>query len=270
MNYVDRLLDDINHDSASYLLTHSKVRKAFEEIGYSTIAFDTGIPWANIEDADSFYVRPPEGEVVGTLDPFEMMFIEGTLGRLYLDYYIGQVFEEFVPLWTPFEMKAQRTMMVLDRLPLIPAIEGPKFIHAHIMVPHPPHVFNPDGSINLQADEVDDLVGFPIQLDFLNPQILDIVEKIIRDSHPEPIIIIQGDHGLANFQRTSILNALYLPRGGEDSLYPQISLVNTFRVVFNQYFGTGLPLLQDVSYLHQEGDLFTYVRQEEWNPACLP
>jgi hypothetical protein len=45
-----------------------------------------------------------------------------------------------------------------------------------------------------------------------------------------------------------ILNAIYLPDGDARVLYPSISPVNTFRVVFNQYFGTDLELLPDRSY----------------------
>ena len=36
--------------------------------------------------------------------------------------------------------------------------------------------------------------------------------------------------------------------GHTDQLYPTISPVNTFRVLFNTYFGTNYPLLEDVSY----------------------
>ena len=34
-----------------------------------------------------------------------------------------------------------------------------------------------------------------------------------------------------------------------DSLYPTISPVNSFRVVLNQYFGTDLEYLPDLSYV---------------------
>jgi hypothetical protein len=40
------------------------------------------------------------------------------------------------------------------------------------------------------------------------------------------------------------LNAIHLPTG-ETGLYPGITPVNTFRVVFNQVFGAELPLLED-------------------------
>ena len=46
----------------------------------------------------------------------------------------------------------------------------------------------------------------------------------------------------------AILNAYYFPGGDEGLLYPTITPVNTFRVVFNRYFDRDLELLEDVSY----------------------
>ena len=64
-------------------------------------------------------------------------------------------------------------------------------------------------------------------------------------------IILQGDHGQLwpdqHAAQMKILNAYYLPKGSE-VLYPSISPVNTFRVVFNEYLGGNFPLLEDVSY----------------------
>jgi len=49
-------------------------------------------------------------------------------------------------------------------------------------------------------------------------------------------------------ERFSILNAYYLPNGGHDLLYDSITPVNTFRVIFNHYFGKDYGLLKDRSF----------------------
>jgi hypothetical protein len=118
----------------------------------------------------------------------------------------------------------------------------------------------------------DDKIEFQTQLDYLNPQIIEIVKNIIDVSDPSPIIILEGDHGLFEFERNSILNALYFPNRGDEIFYPQISLVNTFRLLFNEYFGTDYPLLDDHSYARPENDDYEYVPNphEDWNPACIP
>ena len=268
INYIDEILDDVNYESASALMKNSIVQKTFEDRGYTTIAFEIGIEWADLDETDIFYVSQPDEKIILSLEPFELLFAESTLVSPFVDYYRSQEPNDFPNIYSPIAMKALRTEMVLDHLRVLPTIEGPKFVFAHILVPHPPHVFNIDGTVNLQPDLVSDKVGLSIRLDYLNPKILELVERIISNSHPEPIVILEGDHGFGNFQRTSILNAIYLPDAGADVLYPQISLVNTFRVVFNQYFGAEYDLLEDVSYKHI-GDLFDYQLHTEWNPECI-
>jgi hypothetical protein len=49
-------------------------------------------------------------------------------------------------------------------------------------------------------------------------------------------------------ERYSILNAYYFPNEEYNLLYPSITPVNSFRVIFNTFFGTDLPLLEDKNY----------------------
>jgi hypothetical protein len=79
---------------------------------------------------------------------------------------------------------------------------------------------------------------------------IELVKMIQSESKIPPVIIIQGDHGRGDDPntRTDILNAYYLPRGGSKLVYPQITPVNTFRIIFNYYFGGKFKLLPDVSY----------------------
>jgi hypothetical protein len=53
-------------------------------------------------------------------------------------------------------------------------------------------------------------------------------------------------------EKTGILNAYLLPGAGNVLLYPSITPVNSFRVIFNAYFDTGLPLLPDRVFAHQD------------------
>jgi hypothetical protein len=79
-----------------------------------------------------------------------------------------------------------------------------------------------------------------------------IIDQILKKSKIPPIIIVQGDHGpfLSNTPEHifDILNAYYFPDQQYEPLYPDISPVNTFRVVLNQYFNGNYPMLPDVSY----------------------
>jgi hypothetical protein len=94
------------------------------------------------------------------------------------------------------------------------------------------------------------------------------VDGVLERSPSPPVIIVQGDEGPYpegtegvdyNWsrlsvrllrQRTGILNAYHLPGDHAAQLYPDISPVNSFRVVFNTYLGTHLPLLPDRTMRH--------------------
>jgi hypothetical protein len=152
-------------------------------------------------------------------------------------------------------------------------LPGPKLVFAHIVSPHPPFVFDADGleiqpAYPYSMNDGDDFKGtpeeyrdgYPKQVQFVNRQVQQVVDSLLANSETPPVIIIQADHGpglgldwdspdnTCLWERTSILNAYYLPGIEADELYPSISPVNSFRVVLNQYFGTDLPLLADDTY----------------------
>jgi hypothetical protein len=75
-----------------------------------------------------------------------------------------------------------------------------------------------------------------------------------------------GDHGAVGIpkletpqRRMSILNAFYVQDQAKNDLYETITPVNTFRIVFNNYFGTDFPLLEDLSYHSSRKDDFNSV-----------
>jgi hypothetical protein len=90
--------------------------------------------------------------------------------------------------------------------------------------------------------------GYTQEVQYLNGRILGVVRQILKDSQTPPIIILQGDHGLRKDNRYLIFNAYHLPGDGSRLLYPSITPVNSFRLVFNAYFGAHTPLLPDVSF----------------------
>jgi hypothetical protein len=158
-------------------------------------------------------------------------------------------------------------LYALDELPKVPDLPGPKFVFAHILLPHKPFVFGPDGqflelaspySLNedtATSNEVRYEVGYRWQVEYLNKRVAPVLQHIIANSAVPPIIIVQGDHGptekhSSRQARLTILNAYFLPGGGEKALYPSITPVNTFRVIFDTYFGSQLGLLNDASYYY--------------------
>jgi hypothetical protein len=52
-------------------------------------------------------------------------------------------------------------------------------------------------------------------------------------------------------------------------LYPGISPVNSFRVLFNAYFGADYRLLPDRNYYSNYATPYEYTVVEDSNPGCI-
>jgi hypothetical protein len=157
-------------------------------------------------------------------------------------------------------------LYTLDQLDDLSYIPGPKFVFVHIVAPHPPYVFGPTGG-PVEPAEVgttktqEGASHYRDQAMYISSRMQEIVPKIIASSTQPPIIVIQGDHGptVASSPRARMgnLNAYFLP-GAETLVYPTITPVNTFRVIFNTYFGQNLELLDDVSLYSEYTDPFRF------------
>ncbi len=264
MAFVEDLTDEPNLKSTTALIQNNLVHEAFEDIGYTTIAFEMGFSWGNMQDFDYYFNKAPDDIETWSLDPFEILYLRSTLGILLFE---GNSDIGSQVTRSDVEKKANRTHVILDVLPEIHQLPGPKFVHAHILQPHGPFIFNADGSLNTNPDDVDPIMGYREQLAFIEPRILEVIEMILQHSAKPPIIILQGDHGFGEKYVTSNLLALFLPENGTAGLSEHMTLVNVFPHIFNTYYGTDLDELPDLSFTHTE-DWYESIPIEEWNPAC--
>ena len=140
-------------------------------------------------------------------------------------------------------------------------IAQPIFVYAHFSLPHDPFVLNDNGELqifeetNLNYEESNE--AYIQQLKFANKMTMKVINEILSDNDRDSIIIIQSDHG----ERTKIdwtnpteemikqglnnINAIYFPNRHEDLAYEEISNVNSFRIIFNEYFNAKFELLED-------------------------
>jgi hypothetical protein len=119
-------------------------------------------------------------------------------------------------------------------------------------------------------EEKGKIIGYRDQVAYVNKRMVPLLQSLIANSEVPPVIILQGDHGVGSFthhDRMAILNAYYLPNGREQKLYQTISPVNSFRVVFDHYFGGDYPLLEDSSHytISREPYQFELVPNEDDN-----
>ena len=282
MNYVTTVFPatyqnlnevDIYKKGLERYIKDSQVRENFEELGYSTVAFETGFPWTEIGDADVFLTRQGRGvelDLLSGVNAFEALMIRSS-ALLFLSAISPQVADVLLPeLNYPNKDHRDLVLFELDTLEEVPSFKSPKFVFVHIVSPHEPMVFGPNGETFEREPSYDK--GYPDQIAYLNQRIIPIVDAILQYSPTPPVIIIQGDHGarqsVGEYGRLGILNAYHLPGGGDRNLYNSISPVNTFRVVFNTYFGQNYALLDDVSYKSLYTDPLNTVVIPNNRPGC--
>lgn len=252
MMYLDevahRVGERFDHFGPSIvMLKQNKLFQFLRSRGYTVVAFSTGYKFTEITDAD-MYIEP------AVWQPSEF---QGAI----MDVTPLAVFGE-----TQDALYRKHILYTFDHIADATRIDSPAFVFAHVLVPHPPYVFGANGEPRSSkphtAYRYDEFVeAYRDQLAFVNRRMRAVVEEILSQSSEPPIIIVQSDHGacygryLPNIaSRMSILNAYYFPDRNYEDLYEDITPVNTFRIVLNNYFGTELELLEDANY-YSEWDL---------------
>jgi len=264
MDYEENIWDggDYNKDKAFIdLIQHSRLRQILESHGYITVSIKSGIYITELRDA-TLFLTPEDTSTtwleqlatLNTLNAFEEQFFETTLGMVFND--IEALSRTLNVHESGYLKRRAQVLFALDQLSKIAPIDGPKFVFVHIVSPHRPFVFGPNGEEILDANgeitvETDYATGYTNQVTFLNSRLIPMLEQIIQESDAPPVIILQGDHGPAftsSAYRSTNLNAYYLPEGGEALLYSTITPVNSFRIVLNYYLGYDFELLEDIHY----------------------
>lgn len=273
-DYLQNLDESLGEESTVRAPLHdfigeSRVEADLESIGYTTVAFDTGYKATELRRADVFLNPRRQGLLKwieqGDLSPFESILVYTTGLRVLADS--SKILPQFlVPgMNDPYERHRERVLYVLSSLAELPKQPGPKFVFVHLVSPHQPFVFgpngepiNPSGAFTLVADDNPPdphlgSAGYIDQVRFLNSRLIPLLDEIVSESETPPVIIIQADHGppvgsVSAEDRMRILNAYYLPGVGGTPVYDSISPVNTFRVVFREYFEAELPLAEDIAY----------------------
>lgn len=268
------------------ILNNSRVRADLALNGYRMISFKNDYK-ATISTADIYYDDPQSG-FLKPATAFESIAINKSMARILL--HIPPVRTAIVE--SPYDIHRAFILSTFDRLKDVSMLDGDYFVHAHVIAPHPPFVFDKDGSVILHDEPFTLLDGnyylkigdhsrkgyisdYRKQLQYINTLMLDTVDAILSESKTPPIIIIQSDHGpgahlhLGSLEQTltaerfSILNAYYFPDQNYELLYPSISPVNSFRVVINQFFDGDYELLPDRHYYSKWNFPFDYVQVTE-------
>ena len=268
MDYINFLSDEIGTEVRNYkplneknygLYPNNMVIKNFKEMDYNIITFNTF--------ALHLHENPLSDETFCYRDKFLLD------NRLVDVLARTSIFGYYVERWAEAELR-QAALCVFENFGNSGKVfDKPVFVWAHIMLPHPPWIFGPNGEevtpgkplLITDNPEFRDSGWEPKaqyiqQVQFANKKTIEVVENIL-EYNENSIIIIQGDHGTAwdtnwmepakedVWQRLRNFNAIYFPdEEKRDQLKDDRTLVNTFRTVFNSYFGSDYEMLEDRMY----------------------
>jgi hypothetical protein len=266
MEYLDDLVAREGPDSDDWQpilssLDGSRVASAFQGLGYR---YDHIGSWWEPTREDPTADRNYE---YGHLSEFTSVLLDTTIWPTIAR-------KTGVMDWMSWEeTQYHRVLYQFDAIESISHDPRPTFTFVHFTLPHFPYVFDAEGHYvsreelyRLGVDE-----AYLQQLEYTNVRVRQLVTDLLAGPDDrDPIIVLQSDEGphpaaleadqegyvfpaaptgeLA--EKLRVLNAYFLPGNGTPRPYDTISPVNTFRLIFDRYFGADLPLLEDRTYVY--------------------
>lgn len=262
MDYLDRFAAEAGPLTNDRQLLHNALLECrlfdfLRQQGYGVVALRSGYWPTEITTAD-LYLRASWG-----VSELEAVLLENST--------LGVLFQAATGI-SGYDNHRSTVRFALNRLQQPIAHDSPTFLFAHIVCPHPPFAFGPDGrSVRppgpfrlsdgrdyYHADQYRH--GYLDQLQFVNASVRRIVENILSTSSRPAIIVIQADHGPGmNWdpwslgrtnvrERLGILNAIYMPPEMRSEFRDDSSPVNTFRTVLRTVFGVSIDPLPDRAF----------------------
>ena len=237
MGYLDaKDINAIPHE----LIRSNTVNHVFKKAGYRVVNLESG--YAVTEGLSS--IDKTIG--INALNEFENRLLQLTILRL--DDVLG--FSNYM-----------RLKSEVDQLKDVMNVKGPKFSFIHLVCPHPPYVVDSSGKRTIRSS-VTDMSWEPRkdywnQLQYVSKKLMNFIDLLLSNSKRPPVIIVQSDHGpwikdsnpeSVYNARSRILNAYYVPDAIKKNLYPTITPVNSFRVIFSDLLKANFPVVPDHPY----------------------
>ncbi|HLC94214.1 MAG TPA: sulfatase-like hydrolase/transferase [Patescibacteria group bacterium] len=265
MDYLDDFAKKVGVENSDYtpafkLVEDNTVARLLKSAGYQYFYFGDWWGPTNVSKlADKNF------NLYANSNEFTRKFFQTTLIALLLGNYF-----EGNKLFGFFQDRIyENTNYKFEKLGQIVQEKGPKFIFVHMLFPHHPYIFDANcRRVDDKRKQTEDQ-KYIAQLQCANTKVKKMIERILQRSKKPPIIILQSDEGpfktdemrrdgeqtdwtkvtdAAIERHMKILNAYFLPGFDTSKLYPSLSPVNTFRLIFNEYFGADFKLLPDKSY----------------------
>ncbi len=256
----------------------NRVMGQLRKLGYTIVTFSSATDIVNLQSPDiHFQGRSLDEFRVGVLDLTPIPVLAGRLRT-----------STSLPL-EPYRAHHANVRFKFEQLQNLRSYKRPFFVYAHFLCPHPPFVFDADGTFRdprraytiRERDWIEGYrEGYRRQVEFVNARLRETIDAILERSPTPPVIILQSDHGPASGwldfwsrnkhwltqepeiirERMAVLYALRVPGWDARPLGARTSPVNTFRLVMNACFGTQLELLPDHAYFSGYESPYNFVQ----------
>jgi hypothetical protein len=243
------------------LFSENRLMQWLKNCGYRIYTTQSGYSYSK------FFPKNSDETHVAPLNDFTSLLLLGSPLDVFARFGAAPALKD------PYQSQCDLIHSEIEETRAISTSTGPKIVLMHIMAPHPPFVFDATGQ-PIRADRdytaldgtafpgsIEEYrTGYAEQVTYIDKLLIQTVETLLENSSSPPVIILQGDHGPGSsfdwdsversclWERSAILNAYYLPGVDKSKLDPEISPVNTFRLILNEYFDADLDLLDDRSY----------------------
>jgi hypothetical protein len=138
--------------------------------------------------------------------------------------------------------------------------DQPKFVLAHLMMPHYPYYYDRNGKEfpfeSLTEGNQTNREHYTEYLQYANGRLLALIDHMLASSPHPPLIILMGDHGFRHFNEKvdpkyyfCNLVSVHLPGNDYTAFTDSLTNVNLLRTVLNTSFGQRLPYLKDTTII---------------------
>jgi hypothetical protein len=237
--FFDGILESINvsnvHEEENLIrIRKNKVISYLKSIGYRIIHMESMVPQMRYNQFADQNIDTSGGQVTRN-ELSTIIVLNSALRTLMNRYTLGHSF-------------AERVLGAFATLENMPVIAGkPKFIFAHVLCPHVPYLFGANGEelgVKRSKSKSDKELYFD-QHAFITKKIKELVDYKLSRAQTAPVLIIQSDHGakMDSHGAHQVFSAVYIPSHKGKPWQDSISSSNTFRLLFNELFGTNLEIL---------------------------
>ena len=244
MDYLDFIPEVLGEESKNTLmaleLVHSNnVMKIFHNNGYHVVSFYGGMGALGKSHVDQKLCAPFE--------------INTDLKEKYLQIYIPVTYLNNQLIHGSINEKLQ---CILDNISNTSKKDKPHAYFIHVRLPHAPFVYDADGVYNESSKhDTTSKEGYFEQLKYSEKFIIELSD-MIKENNPEAAILVFSDHGfraLIDWEKREIDNmirghnviiAMHNPEN--EIIMPEtLTLVNLFRIFFDQYLEDDFEILDD-------------------------